>query len=203
MSTPAPDPTGACASPPAGRAAAPREPVDYGKIDRRSVRRRACGMTHPEAAAALEEAEPQQHMDRHREDPAGDECGRVEVAEWARIVRLLAPAGGAYAPDTDAVVQDEFAADAEGERAMQPEDGKRGQEEEAEAARRAARAPGVLRHALLRTLSRTGLLDSLSEDEQAAVNRLPDSDPAAALVVNALLARAHEAGPGSRPGAAS
>lgn len=188
---------------PAGRAAAPREPVDYTKIGRRSVRRRARGMTHAEAAAALDEAELQQHMDRHREDLAGDERGPAEVAEWAHIVQLLATIGGTYDPDTDAVVQDELAADAERERTKQLEDDKRRQEEEAEAARRAALAPDVLRHALLRTLARTGLLDSLSEDEQAAVNRLPDSDPAAALAVNALLARAHEAGSGLLPGAAS
>lgn len=116
-------------------------------------------------------------------------------------MQLLATAGGTYAPDTDPFVQNEQAADAERDRARQLEDDKRLQEEEAEAARRAALAPDVLRHALLRTLARTGLLDSLSEDEQAAVNRLPDSDPAAALAVNALLARAHEAGlvNGGRP----
>ncbi|MFF1546037.1 hypothetical protein [Streptomyces sp. NPDC058291] len=160
-------------------------------------------MTHTEAAAALEEAELQQHMDRDREDLAGDERGPAEVAEWTRIVQLLATVGGTYDPDTDAVVQDELAADAERERAKQLEDDKRRQEEEVEAVRRAALAPDVLRHALLRTLARTGLLDSLSEDEQAVVNRLPESDPAAALAVNTLLARAHEAGAGLRPGTAS
>ncbi|NNN31874.1 hypothetical protein HLK59_16165 [Streptomyces sp. S3(2020)] len=179
---------------PAHRAAAPREPVDWAKAGRRSVRRRARGMTHPEAAAALEEAELQQHLVRDHEDLAGDERGPAEVAEWARIVQLLANSGGVYDPDADAVVQDELAADAEHERAQQLED---------EAARRATLAPDVLRHALLRTLARTGLLDGLSEDELAAVDRLPDIDPAAALAVNALLARAHEAGAGSRPGAAS
>jgi hypothetical protein len=110
-----------------------------------------------------------------------------------RIAQLLATTGGTYDPKADAVVQDELAAEAEREREKQLEDDKRRQEE-AEAARRAALAPDGLRHALLRTLARTGLLDSLSEDEQAAVNRLPDCDPAAALAVNALLARAHEAG---------
>jgi hypothetical protein len=119
---------------------------------------------------------------------ADDERGPAEVTEWARIVQLLAESGGAYDPDTDAFVQDELAADAERERAQQLEDEQRRQEEEAEAARRAALAPDVLRHALLRTHARTGLLDSLSEGEQAAVNRLPDSDPAAALAVNGLLA---------------
>ncbi|MDQ0904604.1 hypothetical protein QFZ22_000589 [Streptomyces canus] len=124
-------------------------------------------------------------------------------SEWARIVQLLADSGGVYDPDADAAVQDELAADAERERERQLEDERRRQEEEAEAARRAALAPDVLRHALLRTLARTGLLDGLSQDERAAVDRLPDSDPAAALAVNALLVRAHEAGSGPRPGAAS
>jgi hypothetical protein len=70
-------------------------------------------MTHTEAAADLEEAELQQHLGRDREDLADDERGPAELAEWARIVQLLAV--GAYAPDTDAVVQDELAADAERE----------------------------------------------------------------------------------------
>lgn len=56
---------------PAHRAAAPREPVDWAKVGRSSVRRRARGMTHPEAAAALEEAELQHHMVRDHEDLAG------------------------------------------------------------------------------------------------------------------------------------
>ncbi|MEW1681736.1 hypothetical protein [Streptomyces sp. NPDC093594] len=188
---------------PAPGAAAPRQPVDQAKIGRSSVRRRATGMTAPEAAAALEDARLQQHIDRDRRDLADDERGPAEVGEWERIAQLLATTGGTYDPKADAVVQDELAAEAEREREKQLEDDKRRQEEEAETARRAALAPDVLRHALLRTLARTGLLDSLSEDEQAAVNRLPDSDPAAALAVNALLVRAHEAGSGLRPGAAS
>ncbi|WP_060886837.1 hypothetical protein [Streptomyces caniscabiei] len=160
-------------------------------------------MTHTEAAAALEEAELQQHMHRHREDLAGDERGPAEVTEWMRIVQLLVTVGGTYDPDTDAMVQDELAADAERDRARQLEDDKRHQEEEAKAARHAALTPNVLRHALLRTLARTNLLDSLTEDEQAAVNRLPDSDRAAGIAINAVLARAHKAGAGLRPETAS
>jgi hypothetical protein len=91
-------------------------------------------MTHTEAAADLEEAELQQHLGRDREDLADEERGPAELAERACIVQLLAV--GAYAPDTDAVVQDEFAADAERGRARQLGDEKRRQEEEAEAARR-------------------------------------------------------------------
>ncbi|MFF5315603.1 hypothetical protein [Streptomyces massasporeus] len=197
MSTPVPRSTRRPRVPAPG-AAAPRQPVDRAKVGRSWVRRRATGMTANEAAAALEDARLQQHMDRDREDLADDERGPAEVAEWERIAQLLATTGGTYDPKADAVVQDELAAEAEREREKQLEDDKRRQEEEAEAARRAALAPDVLRHALLRTLARTGLLDSLSEDEQAAVSRLPDSDPAAALAVNALLARAHEAGVSER-----
>ncbi|MGW2051929.1 hypothetical protein ACWCPF_43445 [Streptomyces sp. NPDC001858] len=186
---------------PAARGAASRDPIDWARVGRNSVRRRARGMTHSEAAAALEEAELQRHMDRDRQDLADDERGPAELGGWARIVQLLADSGGVYDPDADAVVQDELAADAERERARQLENDKqRLQEEEAEAARRAALAPDVLRHALLRTLTRTGLLDSLTKDERAAVNQLPESDPAAALAVNALLARAHQAGAALHPG---
>lgn len=98
---------------PAPGAAAPRQPVDWAKVGRRSVRRRATGMTAAEAAAALEEAELQRHMDRDREDLADDERGPAELAEWARIAQLLATTGGVYDPDADSVVQDELAAEAE------------------------------------------------------------------------------------------
>jgi hypothetical protein len=116
-------------------------------------------MMATEAAAALEDARLHQHLDRDREDLAGDERGRAEVAEWERIAQLLATTGGVYDPQADVVVQDELAADAERAREKQLEDDKLRQEEEAEAARRAALAPDVLRHALLRTLARTSLLD--------------------------------------------
>ncbi|MFE1198454.1 hypothetical protein ACFW6E_37880 [Streptomyces olivaceoviridis] len=96
---------------PAPGAAAPRQPVDQAKVGRRAVRRRAAGITATEAAAALEDARLQQHMDRDREDLADDERGPAEVAEWERITQLLAATGGLYDPATDAVVQDELAAD--------------------------------------------------------------------------------------------
>ncbi|MEE6269111.1 hypothetical protein V2E29_26180 [Streptomyces diastatochromogenes] len=96
---------------PAPGAAAPRQPVDQATIGRRSVRRRATGMTATEAAAALEEAELQRHLDRDREDLAGDERGPAEVSEWHRIAQLLATTGGVYDPAADAVVQDELTAD--------------------------------------------------------------------------------------------
>ncbi|WP_432155094.1 hypothetical protein [Streptomyces tricolor] len=96
---------------PAASTAEPRQPVDQAKVGRRAVRRRAVGMNATEAAAALEDARLQQHMDRDREDLAGNERGPAEVAEWERIALLLATTGGVYDPETDAVVQDELAAD--------------------------------------------------------------------------------------------
>ncbi|MCZ0209584.1 hypothetical protein OZK63_29685 [Streptomyces sp. UMAF16] len=100
-------------------AAAPRRPVDQAKVGRSAVRRRATGMSAAEAAAALEEARLQQHLDRDREDLAGSERGPAEVAEWERIALLLAATGGVYDLETDAVVQDELAADRRAEEAEQ------------------------------------------------------------------------------------
>ncbi|MDX3458794.1 hypothetical protein PV396_43925 [Streptomyces sp. ME02-8801-2C] len=51
-------------------------------------------------------------MDRRHEDLADDSGRReAELAEWRRIVQLLAVHDGPYDPDTDAVVQEELAAD--------------------------------------------------------------------------------------------
>lgn len=97
---------------PAPGAAVPRQPVDWAKVGRRTVRRRATGMTATEAAAALEEARLQQHLERDREELADDQRGPAEVAEWERIAQLLATTGGTYDPQADAVVQDELAAEA-------------------------------------------------------------------------------------------
>ncbi|WP_331762371.1 hypothetical protein [Streptomyces sp. NBC_01508] len=94
-----------------GRAGAP---IDYAKVGRSSVRRRVRGMTHNEAVAALEEAELHAHMDR-RDEAAADDGGRraAELAEWQRLVQLLAATGGPYDPDADVVVQEELADRAE------------------------------------------------------------------------------------------
>ncbi|MFD8621404.1 hypothetical protein [Streptomyces sp. NPDC059513] len=103
-----------------GRAGAPRTPIDYAKIGRSSVRRRARGMTHGEAVAALETAEQHAHLDR-REESAFDDGGRraTELAEWQRVVQLLAATGGPYDPDADVVVQEELAEDRRREEARQ------------------------------------------------------------------------------------
>jgi hypothetical protein len=90
---------------------------------------------------------------------AGHERDRGPSDQCLRVLRQPLAAGGIYDPNADAFVQDELAAEAKRERARQLEDDKRRQEEEAAAARRAALASDVLRHALLRTLARTGLLD--------------------------------------------
>ncbi|MER5747087.1 hypothetical protein ABT097_27935 [Streptomyces sp. NPDC002225] len=102
-----------------GRAGAPRTPIDYAKVGRSSVRRRARGMTHSEAAA-LEEAELHAHLDR-RDEAAADDGGHrgAELAEWQRVVQLLAAIGGPYDPDTDVVVQEELAEDRRREEAEQ------------------------------------------------------------------------------------
>ncbi|MFI6530168.1 hypothetical protein [Streptomyces uncialis] len=104
---------------PAPGTAAPRRPMDWAKVGRTAVRRRAAGMTAAEAAAALENAELEQHLDRDREDLAGDERGPAEVAEWRRIAQFLGSAGGVYDPAADAVVQDGLAADRRAEAAEQ------------------------------------------------------------------------------------
>ncbi|MFJ3637531.1 hypothetical protein [Streptomyces sp. NPDC090112] len=103
-----------------GRAGAARTPIDYAKIGRSSVRRRARGMTYGEAVAALEGAEQQAHLDR-RDESAADDGGRreAELAEWQRVVQLLAATGGPYDPDADVVVQEELAEDRRREEAEQ------------------------------------------------------------------------------------
>ncbi|MFI1314615.1 hypothetical protein ACH4TS_31445 [Streptomyces albidoflavus] len=98
----------------APRLAAPREPVDPARIGRRVVRRRAKGMDAGAVAAALEDARFDARQASRHEDLADDLRGPAELAEWERLDQLLAaaPAGTAYDPDTDPVVQGELAAEA-------------------------------------------------------------------------------------------
>ncbi|MFG2561825.1 hypothetical protein [Streptomyces sp. NPDC048496] len=83
-------------------ARAPRASIDYAKVGRSAVRRRARGMTHTEAAAGLERAELDAHLSR-RDESAFDDGGRreAELAEWQRIVQLLAALARTGAPDAD------------------------------------------------------------------------------------------------------
>ncbi|MGW7415807.1 hypothetical protein [Streptomyces sp. NPDC054863] len=170
-----------------------RRPVDPARIGRSSVRRRARGMTHTEVQDALDGALIDARIASRHEDLATDERGPAELAEWQRIERLLSGTDAVYDPAADSVVQDEAAADRDREHQEQLAADQRRHEEEAETARRAALAPDVLRHALLRTLATAGLLDSLAPGEEGMIERLPYTDPEAALAVNALIARAYRA----------
>ncbi|MFD3922878.1 hypothetical protein [Streptomyces sp. NPDC058595] len=95
---------------PEARARAAAAPIDYAKIGRTSVRRSARGMTHAEAAAALDIAYFERRQNLRHEESA-DDGGRSEAAllEWQRIVQLLTVSGGPYDPGADAVVQEELA----------------------------------------------------------------------------------------------
>ncbi|MFJ4692964.1 hypothetical protein [Streptomyces sp. NPDC088766] len=97
----------------AARAAAFREMADQTRIGRRSVRRRAEGMTAVDVAQALEDARFLARQESGHEPVADDERGRAELAEWERIERLLAAAApnAVYDPDLDDVVQAERAAE--------------------------------------------------------------------------------------------
>ncbi|WP_327180309.1 hypothetical protein OG599_34535 (plasmid) [Streptomyces sp. NBC_01335] len=103
-----------------GGAGARRTPIDYAKVGRSSVRRRARGMTHSDAVMALKGAELDAHLAR-RDEAAFNDGGRrtAELAEWQRVVQLLAATGGPYDPDADVVVQEELAEDRRHEEAEQ------------------------------------------------------------------------------------
>ncbi|MFF3460501.1 hypothetical protein ACFYXH_40735 [Streptomyces sp. NPDC002730] len=88
------------------------ESIDWAEVGRGSVRRRARGMTHAEAAATLEDARFQDQQDARREDLANDERGPAELAEWKRIAQLLAGTADVYDLDGDVVVQAERVAEA-------------------------------------------------------------------------------------------
>ncbi|MFF8609622.1 hypothetical protein ACF06X_27270 [Streptomyces sp. NPDC015346] len=98
----------------AARTAAFRERVDPARIGRRSVRRRAKGMTAADVAAALEDARFFARQDSGHEDAADDVRGLAELGEWERIAQLLAAGapGTVYDPDADVVVQADLAAEA-------------------------------------------------------------------------------------------
>ncbi|MEU9378216.1 hypothetical protein AB0D94_31265 [Streptomyces sp. NPDC048255] len=96
---------GADAVDPADATTEAHEPSAAERAARDRVRRQAAGMTHHEAAAALEAAEEAEG------DPAGaGEGPRATVSEWRRITDLLFDHGGPYSPDTDAFVQGQLTA---------------------------------------------------------------------------------------------
>ncbi len=154
-------------------------------------------MTHSEAVAALEEAELQAHLDR-RDEAAADDGGRreAELAEWQRIVQLLAATGGPYDPDTDAVVQEELAEDRRREEAEQQR--RQEQQRVADRAEELARLGGAGR------LDRS--VPSQAGDE-AARDLLDENRDYRAAKVDAWLARAladqsgHYADPAARAAA--
>ncbi|MET9810869.1 hypothetical protein [Streptomyces halstedii] len=180
-----------------GRAGAPRTPIDYAKVGRSSVRRRARGMTHSEAVAGLEAAEQQAHLDR-RDEAAANDGGRraAELAEWQRVVQLLAATGGPYDPDADVFVQKELAEDRRREEAEQ----QRRQEQQ----RVADRAEELARLGEASRLDRS--VPSRAGDE-AARDLLDENRDYRAVEVDAWLARSladqsgHYADPAARTAA--
>ncbi|TJZ97818.1 hypothetical protein [Actinacidiphila oryziradicis] len=76
------------------------EPIDWAKAGRGSVRRRARGMTHAEAVAAVQDARFQDarfqdRQDSRREDLAHDERGPAELADTESSRSAQCPAGAA------------------------------------------------------------------------------------------------------------
>ncbi|WP_234326897.1 hypothetical protein [Streptomyces sp. NRRL S-337] len=153
-------------------------------------------MTHSEVVAGLEEAKLDAHLDRRHEDLADDGGRReAELAEWQRIVQLLAASGGPYDPDADAVVQEELTADRRRKEAEQ----QRLQEQQI-----AVRADELAR------LAKAGRLDrsvaSLPGDE-AACDLLAERGDYRAAAVDGWLAQAladhsgHYADPDARTAA--
>ncbi|MFJ3517228.1 MULTISPECIES: hypothetical protein [unclassified Streptomyces] len=83
----------------------PHEPASAEIAAREHVRKRATGLNHHEAQAALETV----LADAGDLEPA-DAAVRAEAAEWQRITDLLLDHGGPYAPETDAYVQGQLTA---------------------------------------------------------------------------------------------
>lgn len=87
----------------------PHVPSDAERAARARVREEAAGLTHHEAAEALEAAE--RAAEEVTGDPrGGDDATRAATAEWLRITELLFDHGGPYSPDTDAFLQGQLAA---------------------------------------------------------------------------------------------
>ncbi|MEU9489317.1 hypothetical protein AB0D83_37775 [Streptomyces decoyicus] len=108
-------------------------------------------MRHAEAEAALEYAQfDRRQALRHEESASDGGRGEAELAEWERIIALLAGTGEVYDPQADAVVQDEQRAEAERKETW----------EKAEAARRLEAERVAARSDELMRLAAAGGLDS-------------------------------------------
>ncbi|MBT2470822.1 hypothetical protein J7E97_23880 [Streptomyces sp. ISL-66] len=104
----------------------PHVPTEAERAARVRVREHATGMSHHEAAEALEAAERELGQSEEAAGEAGEEApgkpsgeggpersygaARAAVAEWRRITELLFDHGGPYSPDTDAFVQGQLTA---------------------------------------------------------------------------------------------
>ncbi|MFE2143921.1 hypothetical protein ACFXA3_19665 [Streptomyces sp. NPDC059456] len=80
------------------------EPTERERAERDRIRGAATGMSHHEAAEALEAAEEALAA------PEDEEVARAAVAEWERITELLADHSGPYAPESDPFVQGQLTA---------------------------------------------------------------------------------------------
>lgn len=83
----------------------PHEPAPGETEARDRVRAEATGMTHRQAAAALERA-----LAAAGGRPGADASVRAAVAEWQRVTDLTHDHGGPYSPDTDPYVQGQLTA---------------------------------------------------------------------------------------------
>ncbi|WP_152627360.1 hypothetical protein [Streptacidiphilus melanogenes] len=156
---------------------------DQDHFRRETVRRRAQGMTLPQALRALHGA---------RRDGAG----AVEKSEWARIGRLLLdrPTGTRYSPRMDRRVQTELAIAAH----------RRTADAQAERAARAAEADGALGEdevsprqaleALADAFDAATLVGRLTPWDIDTLRALADDSPLTAVLLAAWLRRAYVAG---------
>ncbi|MEU7553441.1 hypothetical protein AB0B01_14030 [Streptomyces sp. NPDC044571] len=83
----------------------PHEPAPGEIAARDRVRAEATGMTHHQAAAALEKA-----LEAVGDWSQADASVRAAIAEWQRVTDLTLDHGGPYTPDTDAYVQGQLTA---------------------------------------------------------------------------------------------
>jgi hypothetical protein len=151
--------------------------ADQEETARSVIRRHARGMTHHDALAALEQVRDDEGQ-ASGEPEAEEPLRRARIAEWERIVELLADHEGAYDPGTDAFVQGQLTAQANRQSAGPTTD----------------QAAQEGRAALRQALGRAGLLDTSSDGQDTVVVRLATADPEAAKAVADWLDAAFAAG---------